>query len=60
VIQKIHGAVVEALAAPTVRDKLRAQLMLPVGNGSAEFTADLKAELARWAPVIKAANIRIN
>jgi tripartite-type tricarboxylate transporter receptor subunit TctC len=60
VVQKIHRAVVEALAAPAMRDKLRSQLMLPVGNAPAEFTADLKAELARWAPVIKAANIRIN
>jgi tripartite-type tricarboxylate transporter receptor subunit TctC len=59
-VAKINREVVEALNAPAVRDKLRTQLMLPVGNSPAEFTADLKAELDRWAPVIKAANIRIN
>lgn len=60
VVQKIHREVVAALTAPAVSNKLRTQLMLPVGNMPAEFTADLKAELERWAPVIKAANIRIN
>ena len=60
VIAKISREVIEALGAASVRGKLRAQLMLPVGNSPAEFTAELKAELARWAPVIKAANIRIN
>jgi tripartite-type tricarboxylate transporter receptor subunit TctC len=60
VVQKIHDEVVAALTAPTVQAKLRAQLMLPVGNTPAEFTADLKAELARWAPVVRAANIRID
>jgi tripartite-type tricarboxylate transporter receptor subunit TctC len=60
VIATISRHVLEALDAPAVRDKLKAQLMLPVGNSPAEFTAELKAELARWAPVIKAASIRIN
>jgi tripartite-type tricarboxylate transporter receptor subunit TctC len=59
-VERINREVVAALNAPAVRDKLRTQLMLPVGNSPAEFTADLKAELERWAPVIKAANIRIN
>jgi tripartite-type tricarboxylate transporter receptor subunit TctC len=60
VVQTIHDEVVAALAAPAVQAKLRAQLMLPVGNTPSEFTADLKAELARWAPVVRAANIRID
>jgi tripartite-type tricarboxylate transporter receptor subunit TctC len=59
-IDKIARETIAALQVPAVSDKLKAQLMLPVGNTPAEFTAELKAELARWAPVIKAANIRIN
>jgi tripartite-type tricarboxylate transporter receptor subunit TctC len=60
VVQKIHDEVVAALASTAVQAKLRAQLMLPVGNTPAEFTAGLKAELARWAPVVRAADIRID
>ena len=60
VIDKIFRETVEALHTPAMLDKLQTQLMLPVGNSPAEFTAELKAELARWAPVIQAADIKIN
>ena len=46
--------------APEVRDKLTAQLMEPIGNSPAEFRALIDADIARWTPVITAANIRIN
>jgi tripartite-type tricarboxylate transporter receptor subunit TctC len=59
-IDRILRETVEALHTPAVRDKLQTQLMLPVGNSPAEFTAELKAELARWAPVVQAADIKIN
>jgi tripartite-type tricarboxylate transporter receptor subunit TctC len=59
-IARINREVVEALQSPAVRDKLAAQYMEPVGNSPAEFRAKIDAELARWAPVIKAANIHIN
>jgi tripartite-type tricarboxylate transporter receptor subunit TctC len=60
VVAKIQRAVVEAIATPAIRDKLAAQLMEPIGNSPAEFRARIEAEIARWAPVIKAADIRIN
>jgi tripartite-type tricarboxylate transporter receptor subunit TctC len=34
--------------------------MEPVGNSPAAFRARIEAEVARWAPVIKAAGIRID
>jgi tripartite-type tricarboxylate transporter receptor subunit TctC len=34
--------------------------MEPVGNSPAEFRARIDGEIARWAPVIKAANIKVN
>ncbi len=60
VIARIQREVAEALHAPQVRDKLAAQLMEPVGNSPAAFRARIEAEVARWAPVIKAAGIRID
>jgi tripartite-type tricarboxylate transporter receptor subunit TctC len=34
--------------------------MEPVGSSPEEFRARIDGEITRWAPVIKAANIKIN
>ena len=60
VIARIHDAVVEAITAPAAREKLATQLMEPVGNSPAEFRAVIEREVARWAPVIKAIDLKIN
>jgi tripartite-type tricarboxylate transporter receptor subunit TctC len=60
VIAKIHGVVVDALAEPTIRDKLATQLMEPIPTTPAQFRAKIDADLARWSPIIKALNLRIN
>jgi tripartite-type tricarboxylate transporter receptor subunit TctC len=51
---------VEILKEPDVRAKLGAQVMEPVGNSPAEFKAQIEAEITRWTPVIKAANVKVN
>jgi tripartite-type tricarboxylate transporter receptor subunit TctC len=60
VIAKIHDAVVQAIAAPESREKLSLQLMEPIGNSPAEFRAVIEREIARWSPVIKAIDLKIN
>jgi tripartite-type tricarboxylate transporter receptor subunit TctC len=60
VVAKIRREVVEALHTTAVRDKLAAQLMEPIGNTPAEFRARIDGEIARWAPIIKAAGIKVN
>jgi tripartite-type tricarboxylate transporter receptor subunit TctC len=60
VIARIHDEVVEAIKAPELRDKLATQLMEPVGNSPAEFRAVIEREIARWSPVIKAIDLKIN
>jgi tripartite-type tricarboxylate transporter receptor subunit TctC len=60
VISKVHDEVVEAIKAPDIRDKLATQLMEPVGNSPAEFRAVIEREVARWSPVIKAIDLKIN
>lgn len=59
-VAKIGGAVADAITSPDIRAKLAAQLMEPVPTTPTAFRARIDADLARWAPVIKAANIRIN
>jgi tripartite-type tricarboxylate transporter receptor subunit TctC len=59
-IDAINKDVVAIIREPAVRDKLAAQLMEPVGSTPGQFRAQIDGEIARWAPVIKAANIKIN
>jgi tripartite-type tricarboxylate transporter receptor subunit TctC len=60
VITRIHDEVVDAIKSPDVGEKLAAQLMEPIGNSPAEFRAVIEREIARWAPVIKAIDLKIN
>jgi tripartite-type tricarboxylate transporter receptor subunit TctC len=60
VIARIHDEVVDVIKAPDAREKLATQLMEPVGNSPAEFRAVIEAEIARWAPIIKAIDLKIN
>jgi len=60
VIAKIHDAVAAALVEPAVREKLATQFMEPIPTTPGEFRAKIDADLARWAPVIKAIDLKIN
>ncbi len=60
VLERIRRAVSEAIHSRDVKDKLAVQLMEPVGNTPAEFKAQIDGDLARWAPVIKEAGIKVN
>jgi tripartite-type tricarboxylate transporter receptor subunit TctC len=60
IIDKINKDVVTIIMTPAVRAKLATQLMQPVGSSPDEFRARIDGEIARWAPVIKAADVRVN
>ena len=55
-----NALVGEAITARAVREKLTAQLMEPIPDTPAEFRARIDADIARWTPVIEAAQIKIN
>jgi tripartite-type tricarboxylate transporter receptor subunit TctC len=59
VIRKLNEGVVRALALPEVKAALEAQGAKPVGGSPAELAAVIAADTARWAKVIKDANIRV-
>jgi tripartite-type tricarboxylate transporter receptor subunit TctC len=59
-VAKIGREVAAAMTAPDIREKLSAQLMEPIPGTPAEFRARIDADLSRWAPVIRAAKIRVN
>jgi tripartite-type tricarboxylate transporter receptor subunit TctC len=60
VVARIAREVAEVITAPDIRAKLAAQLMEPIPSTPADFRARIDADIARWSPVIKAGNIRIN
>lgn len=63
VVNKLNAAVKDALADPAVREKLAAlgQVIPPVDKQSPEaLRVYQKAEIEKWWPIVKAANITID
>ena len=59
IVERLHDAIVSALKAPDVAQRLAAEGAIVIGGTPAEFAAHLKAELARVGKVVRAAGIRI-
>jgi tripartite-type tricarboxylate transporter receptor subunit TctC len=53
-IALLHAEIVKALKLPDVAERLSGDGAVAVGNTPEEFGAYIKAEMAKWAPVIKA------
>jgi tripartite-type tricarboxylate transporter receptor subunit TctC len=60
IIEKIHAATVAALAEPAMKAKFDQLGVISVGSTPAQLGDHIKAEMEKWAPVIKAANIKVN
>jgi len=59
-IARLNAEANKALKAPDVRDKLIAQGMYPVGTTPEQFDAHIRAEIAKYAKVIKEADIKVD
>jgi tripartite-type tricarboxylate transporter receptor subunit TctC len=59
-VDAINKDVVAIIHLPEIKEKLAKVLMEPVGNSPAEFRARIDGEITRWAPVIKAADVKVN
>ena len=58
VVERLHKAIVAALATPEVRERFAGAGVDPVGNTSAEASAFVGDEIQRWSALAKAANIK--
>lgn len=58
IVQRLNSELVHALNLPDVRERLLSQGTEPVGNTPEAFAAFMKSEYAKWAKVVKAANIK--
>lgn len=60
VVATLHRAIVNTLKLPDVKARLAAQGADPVGSTPDEFDAFIKAEIAKWAKVVKAAKLKVD
>ena len=60
IVARLHDEIGAVLALPDIREKLTTQVMEPIPSTPAAFRARIEADIARWAPVIRAANIKVN
>jgi tripartite-type tricarboxylate transporter receptor subunit TctC len=58
VIERLHNDIAKAMSIPDLREKLIAQGTDPVDSNPKAFGAFMKAESAKWARVIRDANIK--
>jgi len=59
IVARLHRETAAIVKKPEVREKLIALGFDPEGNTPAEFAAQIKSELAKWAKVIKIANVKV-
>ena len=60
VVTRLHEEIATSIAQPALRERMLAAGLEPLGNSPDEFAAYLRAEVAKWAKVIKAAGVRLD
>lgn len=59
VVQRLQKELATVLQTPFVRERYAVLGIDPVGNTPEDFSAQVRADLARWAQVVKTANVRV-
>ena len=60
IVAKLNAQIVKILAMPDVRERLTTLGADTVGNTPEQFAAYVKAEIAKWAPIVKATGARVD
>ena len=59
IVNRLNAVIVKSLATPELRERMSAQGATPVGGPPEQFGRHIQAEIAKWAKVIKAANVKL-
>ena len=60
IVERLNTEIVRILKSPQVQERLAQDGALPWPTTPDEFAALIKSEIAKWAKVVQAANIRID
>jgi tripartite-type tricarboxylate transporter receptor subunit TctC len=60
ITQKLYATIVAALSEPRLREQLKTEGATSIGNTPKEFTAFVREDIERWAPVVKASGAKPN
>jgi tripartite-type tricarboxylate transporter receptor subunit TctC len=60
IVDRLNAALVRILEMPSVKDKLRAQGMQPLGGSPSDFGSKVKSEIDRWGTVVRSAGVTLN
>ncbi len=60
VVARLHDEIAKAIAQPELKQRMIAAGLEPLGNPPDEFAAYFRAEVAKWAKVIRAAGVRLD
>ena len=60
IVDRLAGEVAKAVRSPEMQEKLAAQGFLPQGSTAPEFAAYVKDEVAKYAKIVKDANIKVD
>jgi len=58
IVDRVSAEFAKAVRDPGVVKRIGELGYLPIGGGPADYADNIKSEIAKWAPVIKAANIK--
>ena len=59
IVDRLNAEIVKVLALPDIKERIAGQGAEVVGDTPMHFAAFLKADIARWAPLIKASGARV-
>jgi tripartite-type tricarboxylate transporter receptor subunit TctC len=60
IVNRLNAEIVKAIKTQDMRERLAQQGADPVGNTPEDFAAVIKRDLAKWAKVVKDANIKLD
>jgi tripartite-type tricarboxylate transporter receptor subunit TctC len=60
IVNRLNAVIMKSLTSPELRERLSSQGAAPVGGTPEQFGRHIRAEIAKWAKVIKAANVKLD